>query len=640
MLDANALSQLNQLKSNIQASKDYAEGEVAATGGRFGFVRTDDGRDAYLAPDRMEKVLPGDRVKVSITENKDGKLEAALEKLLTSEITKFVGQYRIKGNAHFVVPQGGKFNRWIFIPPKHRKNAAEGEFVVAKMSRHPFSDGKAQAHVLFRIGAPEDPYIEHKYVKAKYDLNYRIEDAAKAETDQIAITTEKLAETRTDISEALFFTIDSPSTLDMDDALSITRAADGYLLTVAIAAPGEFINESSALATQALSAGQTVYLAGGAVPMLPAKLAHHAFSLEENKVKAALICQISISADGALTDFSFTNAAIKSAHKLNYAQVAEFLQDDHDTVPEEVKSSLTLLLEMSSARRRFREQNHVVMEEQDDYDFKLDDRGHIAEILSQSRNLAQQIVEESMIATNMCAGEFLQQHKTGLHSVHLGFREDRLGEVKALLKEEELPTDNLDSLEGYLALLHSLKNDESKQALVYPLRRMMRASEISAEPGPHFGLGLPHYATITSPIRRFADLYNHWCIQAILSEKELPKPSSALIEQLNKTIGNGRQADRELHQWLICLFTANRLGTQADGKIRIVTQQGFGVKIIENGIEGFVLFDKKAEKTFDAKRMTLQVGAHAYRMGDTVSVKIKSVDLDKRRIAFELADAE
>lgn len=640
MLDPNALAQLNQLKTDIQATKDYAEGTVAATSGRFGFVRTDDGRDAFLSPEKMDRLLHGDRVKVSITENDKGKLEADLEKLLSSDIKKFVGQYRVKGAGHFVVPSGTQFNRWVFVPPSHRKGSKEGDYVVAKMAKHPYKDGKAQANVVFRIGQPGDDFIEHKYTKAKYDLNYRTNDSFNKQAETLAQTIENAEyDGLEDLTALGFFTIDSASTLDMDDALFVEKHEEHYALYVAIAGPSQFIEPKSAIAKQAQTCGQSVYLLGGTVPMLPAQLAHHTFSLEAGKPRPSLVAKLSISLDGEVTECQFVQALIKSRHKLNYEQVAAYLDsDDRTLVPEDTQTSLKLALELSSLRRIWREQHYLVNEDFGDFDFRLDAKGHIESIELRSRNVAQQIVEESMIATNIEAGKFLSKANAGLHSIHKGFREDRIGEVHALLKEEGCDSDDINTLDGHTSLMSTLAKNTEKAKLIPALRRMMQASQLSNEAAPHLGLGVPAYATITSPIRRFADLYNHWCIYATLSGSSAPTLLEEELEQLNDQLRSGRQADRELQQWLVCLYTHKLKGTAAKGKIRIVTPQGFGVKIESNGIEGFVLFDKRTEKSFDAKRLTLNVGEHTYYIGEEVDIVIDNVDLDKRRIAFSLPD--
>jgi VacB/RNase II family 3'-5' exoribonuclease len=639
MLDQNALAQLSQLKSDIQATKDYAEGTVAATSGRYGFVRTDDGRDAFLNPEKMDRLLPGDRVKINVVENDKGKLEAEVEKLISSELKKFVGQYKVKGAGHFVVPAGPQFNRWIFIPPNQRKGTKEGEFVVAKLSRHPFKDGRAQANIVFRIGSPEDDYIEHKYTKAKYDLSYRFteEQTKQSQTLHDTIENGELGD-RKDLTELGFVTIDSAATLDMDDALYAEASENGHKLYVAIADPGGFLSANTPLAKHAENLGQTAYLLGGSVPMLPGNIAHHSFSLEEQKVRPSLVCILDINDAGEIVAHDFCVAKIRSSHKLSYQQVADFVENNNvDACPSDTHTSLTELLKISERRRAYRERECLLIDDHVDYDFKLNDRGHIEEIVKSPRNLAQQIVEEAMIATNIVAGAFLAQHKTGLHSIHKGFREDRIGEVKALLKEEQIDAEHINDLEGHITLIKHLASDEKTAKLIPALRRMMIASELSNDAGPHLGMGLASYATITSPIRRFADLYNQWCIHAICGCGTPPSMGSAQLETLNEVLFNVRRADRELQQWLICIYAESLIGSVTEGQIRIVTQQGFGVRIDETGVEGFVLFEKKVEKSFDAKRMSLKVGDQKYHIGDKVRIKVSSVDQDKRRIGFELA---
>lgn len=641
MLDSNSLAQLSQLKSDIQSTKDYAEGTVAATSGRYGFVRTDDGRDAFLSPEKMDRLLPGDRVKVSVVENDKGKLEADVEKLISSELKKFVGQYRVRGAGHFVVPAGPQFNRWIFIPPNQRKGTKEGEFVVAKLARHPFKDGRAQANILFRIGSPDDDFIEHKYTKAKYDLSYRLTEAQNAEAAllQESIEKQEFGERR-DLEALNFVTIDAPTTLDMDDALYAEKTDSGHTLYVAIADPGSFIKPESYLAKHAEALGQTAYLLGGSVPMLPGNLAHHSFSLEEQKSRPALVGILQIDESGEIKEREFCRATIRSHHKLNYAQVADFIENNNENaVPEDCRSLLEELLTVSKRRREFRENNYMLMDDHVDYDYQLNQRGHIESIVKSPRNLAQQIVEEAMVATNITAAEFLSRHGAGLHAVHTGFREDRLGEVKALLKEEGISAEDINELNGHVALLKSLSTDENTKKLIPALRRMMSASELRSNAGAHLGMGLPGYATITSPIRRFADLYNQWCLLAILEDKKAPSIQDTALETLNEALLKVRRADRELQQWLICNYTESLINSEAEGQIRIVTQQGFGVKIEDSGIEGFVLFDKKTEKTYDAKRMSLNVGETSYHIGDNVRIKIAGVDQDKRRISFKLAEA-
>ena len=152
MLNSNALEQLSQLKQEIRANKDFAQGVVRGSKGRFGFVILDDEREAFLNPDQMQKVFPGDRVEVSLSKNEKDQYEATLEKLISSELKEFVGSYLDRGKAHFVVPDVHMLSRWIFLPPKNRSGAKAGDLIRCKITRHPFQDGKSQAKVIAIIG--------------------------------------------------------------------------------------------------------------------------------------------------------------------------------------------------------------------------------------------------------------------------------------------------------------------------------------------------------------------------------------------------------------------------------------------------------------------------------------------------------
>ena len=148
MLNADALNQLRQLKTDIKQNKVVFPGTVKSTNGRFGFVALDEGRDVFLPPEEMQKVLPGDRVNVTEHEVEKGKTQGVVDELLESHLTTFVGRYLIKGKGHFVAPETPGINRWIFIPPKERKGAQPDDFIYCQIHRHPIKDGKGQAKVL------------------------------------------------------------------------------------------------------------------------------------------------------------------------------------------------------------------------------------------------------------------------------------------------------------------------------------------------------------------------------------------------------------------------------------------------------------------------------------------------------------
>jgi len=638
MLDPNSIAQLSQLKKEILASKDYAEGVVVGANGRFGFVKLDDGRTAFLNPERMQRVLPGDRIKVNVVKTEKDQLEAELEKLLTQGTTEFVARYRIKGNNHFVQAEEPG-SRWLFVPPPLRKKCQENDWVLAELNKHPYDDGKASAKIIARLGAPNDDYIQHHVTIAQFGLYRNWSKDANAQSD--SIRKNLTLDQRTDFTHLPLVTIDAASTRDMDDAIYVTRDAEGWQLWVAIADPGHFVAPGTPIAKAARAFGQSVYLPGKPLPMLPEHLATETFSLIANQERPALLACISVGNDGAIQKHQFQYGKVRSREKLSYSDVSAFLTADGtalSTIGPELQESLKQASALAQVRLAYRQQHHLVYDEQPDYDFVLNKHGALENVQKRERNQAHRLVEEAMLCANICAGEFLAQHQTGVFTAHLGFRPERLGEVRAVLREdlgEDFNSEAINDLQGHVQFIHWLQENEPHRHLLAPLKRMMQNSEIQTAAEPHLSMGIAHYATITSPIRRYVDLCNHWSIMQILDGKPAQQMPQKVLEQLRETLQKSRQASRYLEQVLVGQYLADKIGMAGTGVIRIVTQQGFGVRLLDTGFEGFVQIPKKVEKTFDAKRMTLKVGERKFALDECVEVKITGVDLAKRRVQMQ-----
>lgn len=639
MLDANALSQLSQLKQDIRADKNFAEGNVRGTMGRFGFVVMDDGREAFLPPDEMSRVFPGDRVEISYEEDDKGKLTATLEKLINSQTKDLVGQYVVRGKGHFIATDMPQLNRWIFLPPKARGNAKADDYLHCRISRHPFEDGKGQAKLVKVLGQADTVGIEHQITVLKHQLENSWSDKQEQQTK--ALLEQPLAtEGRRDATDIPFVTIDSATTKDMDDGLFITATDTGWTLQVAIADPSSGINLDSALGKAALSRGNTAYLPGGAVTMLPDTLSNTTYSLVEGETRPAWLFDIQINKDGTVAQFDYEPAIIQSRHKLTYTQVAEFLeQDNKEAVPADCQALLLTLTACAEARTEFRRNTMLLMEERDDYELKLNDKKHIDHIERQQRNKAQQVVEEAMLVTNACAGETFAKHpNTGIFSAHQGFREEKHEDIKKVLQEDfpELAEIDFTSAEGYKQLINAMQDNPAAAKQLSAFRLMLRPGELTLDARPHMGLGMEYYATVTSPIRRYNDFYNHIALAAIRDEKKLNAPSEEDLQNLQVQIGKTRQSARDLENWLIRLYMEPKVGESFEGRIIRVNNQGVTVKLLDSGITGFVKVGSKEDSyKFDALRMSLSNDDNKYELDQDVSVKLSNVNHDRKQINFE-----
>lgn len=662
MLNNSALQQLAQLKTNLVAQKDIAQGTVRSTTKRFGFVLLDDGREAFLDPEQMLRVLPDDRVEVEITTNSKDQLEAKLDKLISSSLTEFVGRYVNKGNNFFVEPDVFNFTRWLFVPPQDRKGLSVDDLVRCTVSRHPFSDGKAQVKIIARLGKADEPGIENRYTVAKFQLPNEWTAPAQNQASSINWSPLVFDNGELDLTHLPFVTIDSENTRDMDDAIYIAANENGWELITAIADPSKQIDIDSPLELAARERASTVYLLGQSITMLPAELSHDTYSLIPEKKRPVLICKMKIATNGEITDYNFAEAQIRSQHKLSYQAVADdlngvkTLNDAGFNVSDEIKNQLFTLQKFAQVRANYRLEHTLVMDDKPDYFFILNDQKKIDHVDKRERNIAHRMIEEAMLVTNICAGElFVKNPGYGIFSTHVGFRTERLNDAISLITEDRpdlieagLTASDLSQLDKFQQLIKELRtnpNNNPKNApLLSLLQRMLQAGSLSFEHIPHFGLGFNAYAMVTSPIRRYNDFYNHLAIKRILrDEPAIELDNATLATLLQEQLNLGRQACRYLELWLQSQFMAQQIDTLHTGTIALVNSNGIGVRLDDLGIEGYAMLaprDGDVKAQFDSRRLSLTIEGRTYRLDEKVHVLVKEVDVTKRKIAFEVVDQE
>lgn len=661
MLNNTALQQLAQLKTTIIAQKDIAQGLVRSTTKRFGFVSLDDGREAFLDPEQMMRVLPDDRVEVEITINSKDQLEAKLEKLISSPLKEFVGRYVNKGSNFFVEPDILNFNRWLFVPPQDRKGLTPDDLVHCIIARHPFSDAKAQVKIVQRIGKSDESGVENRYTVAKYHLPNEWAPAAQTQASGINWSPLVFDNGEIDLTHLPFVTIDSENTRDMDDAIYITANEQGWELITAIADPSKQIDIGSPLEIAARERASTVYLLGQSITMLPAELSHDTYSLVAEKKRPVLMCKMQIATNGEVITYEFAEAQIRSQHKLSYQAVADdlngakTLKESGFNISDDIKTMLSTLREFAQVRADYRLENALVMDDKPDYFFILNDSKKIDHVDKRDRNIAQRMIEEAMLITNACAGELFAKHPGyGIFSTHIGFRPERLQDAISLINEDRpdliaagLTTENLKQLESFQCLFKELrtKNDNPKNApLLSLLQRMLQAGSLSFNHVPHFGLGFHAYAMVTSPIRRYNDLFNHIAIKRILrGEPALDLNTESITGQLQEQLNLGRQACRYLELWLQCQFMTLQIDTLHTATIGLVNSNGIGVRLDDLGIEGYAMLaprDSDIKAQFDSRRLSLTIEGKTYRLDEKVFVLVKEVDVSKRKIALEVVEQE
>ncbi len=655
MLNKEALQQLSQLKTSIAAARDIAQGTVRTTTKRFGFLILDDGREAFIDPDQMMRVLPDDRVEAEIVTNSKGQFEAKLLKLISPGLKEFVGRYVNKGTTDFVEPDVANFNRWLFIPQQERKGFEVGDYIHCEVARHPFnSEGKTQIHIINKLGKADEPGLESRYSIARFQMPFDWPAPAQSQASSINWSPLTFENNELDLTDLPFVTIDSENTRDMDDAIYITANEDGWELITAIADPSKHIAFGSPLELAARERASTHYILGQTVTMLPVDLSHDTYSLVPEQKRPAIICRMQVSRDGTIREFQFAEALIRSQCKLSYQGVYEALVGEISTLaaPAHVQDMLQELQAFAQARASYRQQFALVMEERADYAFVLNDQKKIDHIEKRERNIAHRMIEEAMLATNISAGElFLQHPGYGIFSSHVGFRPERVNDAQALVMEDrpDLTPGDLTLLENFQQLFRELRlnptNHPKSAALHSLLQRMLQAGSLTFDPIPHFGLGFRAYAMVTSPIRRYNDLFNHLAIKRILRGEPAIEiaDKKQFAEALQQQLNTGRQACRFTESWLGCQYAAQHIDSLHQGSVALVNSFGLGIKLDDWGLDGYALLapkDGEVKAQFDARRLSLTLNGKTWRLDDKVHVLVKEVDVEKRKIGLELIEEE
>ncbi len=654
MLDRNAMAQLKGLRDELEAQNERVDATIKGTQHRYGFAVTADGREVFVPPDEMLKVLPGDKVAICIRpatnkkgkQDKPGRTVAEIERLIETGVDEFVGHIVQKGKAIFVVPDLAGLSRWLFIPPHARNGVSSGDLAHCALLRHPIKDGKPSAKVLSSFGQPGSPGIENQYCAARAKLPPAWSDKLAQPLIDAAAKKAPLEDTaRLDLTSLPFVSIDAARTVDIDDALHAEVTANGWQLSVAVADPTAYLQDLADVTARVAQRGSSVYFHGEVIPMLPEGISQGLCALAEDTPRPALVCQMQITEDGAISHFEFHKAVIRSHAKLAYAAVDRYVTGNSDDLIAHA-NPLEALVQVYRTLRERREQRELVMEERREYRWMLGEDKQIAEIDSFEKLASQHLVEECMIAANKCAAVFLRDAGApGPFVVHGGFREDRVKETKTFLENHrpDLAETALDTVAGYRAVLADLAGTGHSLPLREMVNRLLSRAILTDQPGPHMGLATEAYTNFTSPLRKALDFFVHLQITACLEGHSGAAYPVEGLADITRAIGRSREAvtaaDRRLTaNYLQKLKQAGQ--TRFTGTVSHITSSGFTVKLTDTGLEGLVDLRPDDEKfSFDKWTMSLTSTTRRFELLQSVEVDFAGAPAAQDYLAlFTLVD--
>ncbi len=630
---------------------DLIRGRVAGHADGFGFLIRDDKQpDVFLGPKEMREVLHGDRVIVRISgTDRRGRPEGKIVEILERANKRVVGRVLNEHGVLLVVPEDKRIAQDILVAPGGER-PEEGQVVTVELVEQPSKHAQPIGRIVEILGNYADSGMEIEIALRKHQMPFEFSPDALAETRRLpAKVRKKDWDGREDVTGLPLVTIDGETAKDFDDAVYCERQGRGYRLIVAIADVSHYVTPGSALDDDAQERGNSVYFPRRVIPMLPEKLSNGLCSLMPEVERLCMACDMSLSQTGVIKAYRFYPAVMFSHARLTYTQVAAALYDKDPAQREALAPLLPHLENLDKLFRvllKARAKRGAIDFETTETRMIFDENGKIERIVPEVRNDAHRLIEECMLAANVCASEFLQsREQPALYRVHEGPTPEKLDKLRNFLGEFGLGLAGGDEprAKDYGALLEQVKNRPDAQLLQTVMLRSLRQAVYSPDNVGHFGLAYEAYTHFTSPIRRYPDLLVHRAIKAALSGVRLPASDwDAIGLHCSQTERRADEATRDVVSWLKCYYMQDKVGEDFVGSVSAVVPFGLFVALDDIFIEGLVHISDLGSDYFhyDETRHELageRTGVR-YRLSDRVAVQLVRVDLATTKIDFRLIE--
>jgi len=639
----------------VVAKLDLLRGRVQGHPDGFGFlVRDDGGPDLFLAPKEMREVLHGDRVVARISGvDRRGRPEGKIVEVLERGCERLVGRLHREHGILFVTAEDKRLTHEFLIPPHAAHGAKPGQVVSVEIVAQPSKHAQPVARIVEVLGDYAAPGMEIEIALRKHALPYVFPREAERLCAALpdAVTAED-CNGRTDLTQLALVTIDGESARDFDDAVYCEPLAHGegaaFRLVVAIADVSHYVKHADALDREARDRGNSVYFPRRVIPMLPEKLSNGLCSLNPKVPRLALACDMRIDAHGEIRSYRFYPAVIRSHARLTYTEVAAMLEHEHGEAARRHHALLPHLRELYRLYRqlaRARERRGAIDFETIETEMIFDAHGKIARIVPVKRTDAHRLIEECMLAANVCASDFLKaRDHPMLYRIHEGPTPEKLAALHDFLKGFGLHLGGGDDPHAreYAKLLARVKDRPDAQLLQTVMLRSLAQAVYSPDNVGHFGLAYESYTHFTSPIRRYPDLLVHRAIKAALRGRRYePGEWHELGAHCSMTERRADEATRDVVSWLKCYYMKDRVGEIFTGSVSGVTAFGAFVALDDIYVEGLVHISDLGSDYFhfDAAKHQLlgERTRKRYRLGDRLRVKLVHADIDTSRIDFTLA---
>ena len=602
--------------------------------------------DFFIPPKSLHGALHGDTVLIErcFSQSDD---EGNVVKVLTRGYEKIVGTFRRDRRAGYLIPDEKKFSTEIYIPLSDCSNIPNGVKAVAKITSYPYKKAPG-GEIIEVLGEEDDFFAEELSIIRSYDLHeefpQRIEKEAAKQAAR-SITSEDIANRR-DLRETLTVTIDGADTRDIDDAVSLEKVGEDYLLGVHIADVSHYVQYRSPLDKEAFDRGTSVYFPDRVLPMLPRPLSNGICSLNEGEDRLALSCMMRVDKKGNVKDSEIVETIIRSDYKMTYDEVEKILENDEAVCKkyEIVKDMVYLFAELTRILQTMREKKGSISLDVKEAKIILEDDE--IKIPDYKRAFSHQIIEAFMVLANETVAEYMQSIEAPfVYRIHEKPSAEKASTFQNFAQTLGLRARfNADEVKpyDYQNLLKSAEDLPIWSVLNRVMLRSMQKARYAPENVGHFGLASKCYCHFTSPIRRYPDLCIHRIIKLILNggyPEALERYGEFVAEAAKQSSERERRAtdaERDVDDLYTTMYMSERIGEKYEAVISGVTSFGLFAELL-NTIEGFIPLESLyGEFTYDETRFRLVGKTETYTIGERIKIKVIDVDFERRRPEFRL----
>lgn len=656
---------------------DLVRGRVQGHRDGYGFVIPQGGgEDIYLTNRQMRKVFDGDEVLVRKGQTDfRGRIEGAIIEVIASQSKTLVGRLYTERGINFLRADNPRVFQDILVADDDLGGAKTGQLVTLEVVDHPFKNRFPSGRVVEVLGEHLAPGVEIDVSIRSHNIPYIWPDDVAAEAAALSpqvLEADKSA--RIDVRHLPLVTIDGEDARDFDDAVFCeNKRGGGWRLYVAIADVAHYVAVHSGLDNEAQLRGNSVYFPDYVVPMLPEALSNGLCSLNPAVDRLCMVCEMTISAAGKITGYVFYESVMHSKARLTYTQVGEILKERSQKTSEtrqqfsHVVPHLDELANLYSVLRAARDERGAIDFDTTETRIIFDAHRKIEKIIPVVRNDAHKLIEECMLAANVCAAKFLEELGVpALYRVHEPPKERKLELLKDFLTELGLSLRSYEDIKpaDYQAIIQAIAHRPDASLIQTVLLRSMNQAVYSPENKGHFGLAYQAYTHFTSPIRRYPDLLTHRAIRRLIRSdipsKRVRRHPEALIqpssitypysmadivtigEQCSLSERRADEATRDVVGWLKCEYLQSRVGEVFPGIVGAVVGFGLFVELSDLFVEGLVHISSLPQDYYHHQpaqhRLVGERTGRIFRLGDRLTVKVVRVSLDDRKVDFELVE--